>query len=67
MIKGFIIVAFGGLGNVLGAIVAAFALGTIEALVTLYAGTIWIWPAWLLTFVLALWLRPQGILGGRSA
>lgn len=67
MIKGFIIVAFGGLGNVLGAIVAAFALGIIEALVTLYAGTIWIWPAWLLTFVLALWLRPQGILGGRTA
>jgi len=66
MIKGFIIVAFGGLGNVLGAIVAAFALGSIEALVTLYAGTIWIWPAWLFTFVLALWLRPQGILGGRA-
>ncbi len=67
MIKGFIIVSFGGLGNVLGAIVAAFALGTIEALVTLYAGAIWIWPAWLLTFILALWLRPQGILGGRAA
>jgi branched-chain amino acid transport system permease protein len=67
MIKGFIIVAFGGLGNVLGAIVAAFVLGIVEALVTLYLGTIWIWPAWLLTFVLALWLRPQGILGGRAA
>lgn len=67
MIKGFIIVTFGGLGNVVGAIVAAFALGSIESLVTLYAGTIWIWPAWLLTFILALWFRPQGILGGRSA
>ncbi len=66
MIKGFIIVAFGGLGNVLGAIVAAFALGSVEALVTLYAGAIWIWPAWLLIFILALWLRPQGILGGRT-
>lgn len=67
MIKGFIIVTFGGLGNVVGAIVAAFALGSIESLVTLYAGAIWIWPAWLLTFILALWFRPQGILGGRSA
>jgi branched-chain amino acid transport system permease protein len=67
MIKGFIIVTFGGLGNVVGAIVAAFTLGSIEAMVTLYAGTIWIWPAWLLTFILALWFRPQGILGGRTA
>ncbi len=67
MIKGFIIVTFGGLGNVPGAIAAAFALGTIEALVTLYAGTLWIWPAWLLTFIVALSARPQGILGGRTA
>ncbi len=67
MIKGFIIVAFGGLGSVPGAIAAAFALGIIEALVTLYLGAIWIWPAWLLTFILALWFRPQGILGVRSA
>jgi branched-chain amino acid transport system permease protein len=66
MIKGFVIVAFGGLGNVPGAIVAAFLLGVVEALVTLYLGAIWIWPAWLVTFIVALWLRPQGILGGRS-
>jgi branched-chain amino acid transport system permease protein len=67
MIKGFIIVTFGGLGNVLGAIVAAFTLGIVESLVTLYAGTLWIWPAWLLLFVLVLSIRPQGILGGRAA
>ncbi|GBC86167.1 High-affinity branched-chain amino acid transport system permease protein LivH [bacterium HR12] len=66
MIKGFVIVAFGGLGSVPGAIVAAFLLGVVEALVTLYLGAIWIWPAWLVTFIVALWLRPQGILGGRS-
>ncbi len=66
MIKGFIIVTFGGLGNVPGAILAAFALGIIEALVTLYAGPLWIWPAWLVTFILALSFRPQGILGGRA-
>jgi branched-chain amino acid transport system permease protein len=67
MIKGFIIVTFGGLGNVLGAIVAAFTLGVVESLVTLYAGTLWIWPAWLLMFVIALSVRPQGILGGRTS
>ncbi|HVL53176.1 MAG TPA: branched-chain amino acid ABC transporter permease [Vitreimonas sp.] len=67
MIKGFIIVTFGGLGNVPGAIVAAFALGLIETFVTLYMGTLWVWPAWLATFIIALWLRPQGILGGRTS
>lgn len=66
MIKGFIIVVFGGLGNVPGAIVAAFALGIIETMVTLYAGSLWIWPAWLVVFILVLTLRPQGILGGRN-
>ena len=67
MIKGFIIVTFGGLGNVPGAIVAALVLGLIETFVTLQLGTLWVWPAWLATFIIALWLRPQGILGGRTA
>jgi branched-chain amino acid transport system permease protein len=67
MIKGFIIVTFGGLGNVPGAIVAALVLGLIEAFVTLFLGAIWVWPAWLATFIIALWLRPQGILGGRTS
>lgn len=66
MIKGFVIVAFGGLGSVPGAILAAFLLGVVEALVTLFLGAIWIWPAWLVTFIVALWIRPEGILGGRS-
>lgn len=66
MIKGFIIVVFGGLGNVPGAILAAFALGIIETMVTLYAGSLWIWPAWLAVFILVLTLRPQGLLGGRD-
>lgn len=66
MIKGFIIVVFGGLGSVPGAIVAAFTLGIVETMVTLYAGSLWIWPAWLAVFILVLIVRPQGILGGRA-
>jgi len=67
MIKGFIIVVFGGLGSIPGAILAAFTLGVIETMVTLYAGSLWIWPVWLAVFILVLTLRPQGILGGRAA
>jgi branched-chain amino acid transport system permease protein len=65
MIKGFIIVSFGGLGSVPGSIVAAFVLGIAEALATLYLGTLWVWPTWFVLFVAVLFLRPQGILGGR--
>lgn len=65
MIKGFVIVTFGGLGSTAGAIYAAVILGTIEALVTLYLGAIWVWPIWFVLFIVILLLRPQGILGGR--
>lgn len=67
MIKGFIIITFGGLGRIQGAVIAAFVLGLVEAFVTLHAGALWIWPAWLSLFVVALMVRPQGIMGGRAA
>lgn len=67
MIKGFIIITFGGLGKIQGAVLAAFVLGLVEAFVTLYAGALWIWPAWFALFAFALAVRPQGILGGRAA
>lgn len=66
MMKGFIIVVFGGLGSIPGAILAAFALGVLEAIVTLYLGSLWIWPVWLAVFIVVLVLRPQGLLGGRT-
>jgi len=67
MIKGFIIITFGGLGRIGGAVLAAFLLGMVEAFVTLVAGSLWIWPAWFALFVIALVVRPQGILGGRAS
>ena len=63
--KGFVIVAFGGLGSTLGAIYAAVILGVVEAIATLYLGAIWVWPIWFTMFLILLLLRPQGILGGR--
>ncbi|MCJ7533481.1 MAG: branched-chain amino acid ABC transporter permease [Anaerolineales bacterium] len=65
MVKGFVIVAFGGLGSTLGAIYAAVILGVVEAIATLYLGAIWVWPIWFTMFLILLLLRPQGILGGR--
>jgi len=67
MVKGFVIVAFGGLGNIMGAYYAALLLGLLEALVITYFGTIWVWNFWFLSFLIVLLIRPEGLLGGRMA
>lgn len=66
MVKGFVIVSFGGLGSTSGAIFAAVILGIVEALTMLYFGASWVWPIWFVIFLAILLVRPQGILGGRS-
>jgi len=66
MVKGFVIVVFGGLGSVTGAICAAFILGLAEAVVTLYLGSMWVWPIWFGMFLIILLIRPQGLMGGRT-
>lgn len=66
MVKGFVIVVFGGLGSVTGAVLAAFILGLAEAVVTLYLGSMWVWPIWFFMFLIILLLRPQGLMGGRT-
>lgn len=65
MVKGFVIVSFGGLGSMTGAIYASVLLGLVEAFATLYLGAVWVWPIWFVVFVVVLLLRPQGIAGGR--
>jgi branched-chain amino acid transport system permease protein len=66
MVKGFVIVVLGGLGSATGAVYAAFIMGIAEALVTLYIGSLWVWPVWFTIFVVILLLRPQGLAGGRT-
>jgi branched-chain amino acid transport system permease protein len=66
MVKGFVIVTFGGLGSTTGAIYAAFILGIVEAVATLYLGAMWVWPLWFTLFLVVLLVRPRGILGGRN-
>jgi branched-chain amino acid transport system permease protein len=66
MFTGFVIVVLGGLGSAMGAIYAAFMLGITEAFITLYLGSLWVWPIWFVMFVVILLLRPQGLAGGRT-
>jgi len=66
MVKGFVIVVFGGLGSATGAVYAAFILGLAEAVITLYLGSMWVWPIWFFMFLIILLIRPQGLMGGRT-
>lgn len=62
-LKAFVIVVFGGLGSTRGVLLAAFILGVMEAFVTVWVGSSWIMPIWLLTLLVVLMVRPQGLLG----
>jgi len=62
-LKAFVIVVFGGLGSTRGVLLAAFVLGVIEAFVIYFFGATWTMPAWLLTLLVVLMVRPQGLLG----
>lgn len=62
-LKAFVIVVFGGLGSTNGALYAAFILGIIESIVIYTIGATWIMPVWLLTLLIVLMVRPQGLFG----
>lgn len=62
-LKAFVIVVFGGLGSTRGALFAALILGVIEAFVIYGIGASWIMPVWLVTLLIVLMVRPQGLLG----
>ncbi len=61
-IKAFVVVSFAGMGNVRGVLLAAFILGAIEAVVTWYLGSLWVYVYWLASFLLLTLFRPQGLL-----
>ncbi len=58
-----IVVIFGGLGSLQGAIVAAYAIGLIQAAASVYVSTTWALPILYGVIVLVLIFRPQGIAG----
>lgn len=62
-LKAFVIVVFGGLGSVHGALVAAVLLAITETAVVYYLGASWTMPIWLLVLVIVLMIRPKGLFG----
>ncbi|SFJ80840.1 branched-chain amino acid ABC transporter permease [Celeribacter neptunius] len=62
-LKAFVIVVFGGLGSTRGAMLAAFILAFLEAVVVATVGPGWSMPAWLIVLMVVLMIRPKGLLG----
>jgi branched-chain amino acid transport system permease protein len=67
MLKAFIICVIAGLGNVAGALYAAFMLGIFEAFVQFSLGVRFAFPAMLLLVILTLVWRPYGLFGVQRA
>ncbi len=66
MLKAFIICVIAGLGNIKGALYAAFILGIFEACVQYFFGVRFGFPALLALVILALIWRPYGVFGRRQ-
>ena len=66
MLKAFIICVIAGLGNVPGALIAAFILGLFESVVQFAVGVRFGFPALLLLVIIALIWRPYGVFGRRQ-
>lgn len=65
ILRAFIIVVLGGMGNILGAMAGGIVIGESEALGGFVFGPQWSEFISLVIFVLVLLLRPTGILGAR--
>ncbi len=58
-----IVVIVGGMGSLPGAILAAYAIGLIQATASTVVGTTWALPILYIVILLVLIVRPQGLLG----
>ena len=63
MLKAFIMCVVAGLGNLPGAVAAAFGLAVVEAFIEFGAGARWGFPALLLIVIVVLIFRPNGLFG----
>ena len=67
MLKAFIVCVIAGLGEVRGALVVAFVLGTIESIIQFQLGVRFALPTLLFLVVITLIFRPQGLMRKNEA
>ena len=63
LLKALIVAIFGGLGSVRGTIAAAYIIGLLEALISLYFGVKWSLPLLFVVIIAVLLFRPTGLYG----
>ena len=63
LVKGLIIALVGGLGSIIGAVIAAFFIGLIEALTATYLGGQYVLIGQILFIIVVLLVRPRGVAG----
>lgn len=63
LLKALIVAIFGGLGSVRGTILAAYVIGLLESLISLYFGVKWSLPTLFFVIMLVMLVRPTGLFG----
>jgi branched-chain amino acid transport system permease protein len=63
VVKAFVVVIVGGLGNLVGSMLAGFLIGLAEGLGGVFIGTEYRQVVAFVIMMLVLWFRPRGILG----
>jgi branched-chain amino acid transport system permease protein len=67
VLDGFVVVVLGGMGSIVGAVTAAFAVGLINSFASFGLDDSWARIVIYLLLYLTLLIRPQGLLGRREA
>ena len=63
LLKAFVIMVLGGLGNIKGTVIAAFVLSIAEIFSAYFLGGIWAMPLFLAVLVVILVFKPKGLFG----
>ena len=63
MLTAIVVVVFGGLGSIRGAIAAAYIIGFVQAAVSVLFGVKWAMPALFSFMIIMLIFRPYGLYG----
>lgn len=66
ILRGFVVVIIGGLGNIRGALIAGLGLGLVEVMTAGYVSSSLKEAVGFSALVVTLWLRPQGLFGRPS-
>jgi branched-chain amino acid transport system permease protein len=63
LLKAFVVMVLGGLGNIKGTVIAAFALSIAEIFISYFVGGIWAMPIFIGLLVVLLVFKPKGLFG----